>query len=473
MKRGGAKTSAASLLLLLASFGCGDSAGPDLDAIASVTVGPSAVSVEVGFTTQMTATVLNGRNERVVDAVVGWASLAPSIGTVSEQGLVTALSEGETEITASAGERSGSSTITVTLPVELIVEVAPATAVVLEGQVLQLSATVTGTGTDDFGVSWTIDGEGSGNATVGTVSSAGLYTAPAVISSTLGVAVRATSTVDDEASAIAELTVATAGEDWPQYRRDLAKTGQSAEAGLSSANVGMLMEAWRFQTGGRVSASPAIATVGGARTLYVGTWTGEFFAIDTETGAERWRYQIDVVEEDCGLNWPERIASSAAVQDEIVYFGSGSGFIYALSAAGGGLVWKTQLGDPCLGYEIWSSPTVYDGIVYIGVASRDGIPCVVGRVDALDATTGDTVWSFDTIDQSTSPDGDAVGAGVWFLTGHRHRVRAPLGGDRKQRSRVLASEQERREVSRWHPGARSCHGAPSELLPDLPERSER
>jgi len=60
-----------------------------------------------------------------------------------------------------------------------MVMVAPATANVQEGSTLQLTATVTNT--TETAVSWTVNGIAGGNASVGTISSTGLYTAPDVI----------------------------------------------------------------------------------------------------------------------------------------------------------------------------------------------------------------------------------------------------------------------------------------------------
>lgn len=45
----------------------------------------------------------------------------------------------------------------------------------------------------------------------------------------------------------------------------------------------------------------------------------------------------------------------------LVYVGSGDGKLYALGAAGGGVVWSTATGA-----AIESSPTIYRGLVYVG-----------------------------------------------------------------------------------------------------------
>jgi outer membrane protein assembly factor BamB len=49
------------------------------------------------------------------------------------------------------------------------------------------------------------------------------------------------------------------------------------------------------------------------------------------------------------------------VDHGLVYVGSGDGKLYALGAAGGGVVWSTATGA-----AIESSPTIYRGLVYVG-----------------------------------------------------------------------------------------------------------
>jgi outer membrane protein assembly factor BamB len=99
--------------------------------------------------------------------------------------------------------------------------------------------------------------------------------------------------------------------------------------------------------------------------------------------------------------------------NDIVYFGAYNAFIYALRASTGALLWKRQLGDPSNGAEVWTSPSVFNGAVYVGVASHGDIPCVVGKVVSLDQFTGAINWSLNTIDQTSCPNGNCVGAGVW------------------------------------------------------------
>ena len=211
-------------------------------------------------------------------------------------------------------------------------------------------------------------------------------------------------------------TLQSKAEDWPKYRRDLLNTGYSAETGISSATVSSLKLKWRFPAGGRVTGTPAVVTIAGKSMVFFGTWRGVFYALNAVTGTQIWKYSIPaLVPTPFCASMPSgcEITSSAAVTNGIVYFGSRSGSLYALNATTGAEVWKVQLGDPTQGYEIWSSPAVYNGMVIVGLASHNDTPCVPGRVEARNATTGASVWSFATLDQTSCPSGVCVGASVW------------------------------------------------------------
>jgi len=77
------------------------------------------------------------------------------------------------------------------------------------------------------------------------------------------------------------------------------------------------------------------------------------------------------------------IWSSPAVVDGLVYFGSFDGYVHALDASTGEERWSFQTGG-----EVWSSPAVADGRVYIGSGDY--------YLYALNAVTGEQLWQFET-----------------------------------------------------------------------------
>jgi hypothetical protein len=91
------------------------------------------------------------------------------------------------------------------LTVSIAVSVSPAAQTVAVTQTQQFTVTVAGTA--DQSVTWAVDGVAGGNSTVGTITAAGLYTAPAVPPSPNSVSITASSAADPTKSAVATVTV--------------------------------------------------------------------------------------------------------------------------------------------------------------------------------------------------------------------------------------------------------------------------
>lgn len=76
------------------------------------------------------------------------------------------------------------------------------------GETTQCTATVHGTGSFDSTVSWSVAGVAGGNSIVGTISSAGLYTAPSTVPTPFTVNITATSEADSAVSGSEALVIA-------------------------------------------------------------------------------------------------------------------------------------------------------------------------------------------------------------------------------------------------------------------------
>lgn len=104
-----------ALFLLLAAVACSDSTGPAARVPARVVAGVDAVTIGLGDTLRLGATVLDARDRVIVDSAVAWRSLDParvSIGAAT--GLATALDTGTARVVARAGEREDTVAITIT-----------------------------------------------------------------------------------------------------------------------------------------------------------------------------------------------------------------------------------------------------------------------------------------------------------------------------------------------------------------------
>lgn len=165
----------------VAAFACGggdDGTGPGPQTpIGSVTVTPDEVTIELGDTIRLEATVRD-RFERVLtDREVTWETGDPDVARVDDSGLVTGLDAGTVSITAIAEDRSDDATVTVVGPVA-VVDVTPDSAVVLLGEPRQLQVVVldeAGTPRGDRPVTWA-----STDPSVATVDDSGLVSGVAV-----------------------------------------------------------------------------------------------------------------------------------------------------------------------------------------------------------------------------------------------------------------------------------------------------
>ncbi|HEX2712654.1 MAG TPA: hypothetical protein VHM88_10565, partial [Candidatus Acidoferrales bacterium] len=88
-------------------------------------------------------------------------------------------------------------------PSNVSVTVFPNSTTVQVNATQQFTATVTGT--SNTMVSWTVNGAPGGNSTVGTISSAGLYTAPMTVPNPATTTVAATAQADTSKSASASV----------------------------------------------------------------------------------------------------------------------------------------------------------------------------------------------------------------------------------------------------------------------------
>jgi hypothetical protein len=164
---------------------------------------------------QFTATVFKASNNNVQWYVNGISGGNSTVGTVSSTGLYTAPATvpAGTNVTVRAvnavdQSKYAEATVTITgsapaTPVS--VTMSPASSSLAPQQTQQFSATVSGS--TDTSVSWSVNGFVGGNTTVGTVSSTGLYAAPASAPSPATVTIRATSNADTTKSATASITI--------------------------------------------------------------------------------------------------------------------------------------------------------------------------------------------------------------------------------------------------------------------------
>lgn len=141
---------------------------------------------------------------------------------------------------------------------------------------------------------------------------------------------------------------------------------------------------WEQDIGSNISGTPAIVTDDNGATVYVGTETGELLAFDAEDGSAVWDPPFEV-----GEDLPEAEADlvdftgAIAATSQAVYAGNRDGHLYALDRDTGQQRWSFDTGGVLV-----AGPAVTDELVYVG--SRNG------TVYALDVTDGTEEWAVET-----------------------------------------------------------------------------
>jgi uncharacterized protein YjdB len=178
----------------------------DAALVATVTIGGLTLpdSLLLGTTRQLTATVRDSLGVELAPRTATWASLSPSVLSVTPNGELRAVSAGVAQVTATVpiGDSSGTRVATAAVGVygALQVVVSPRAASVQEGQTVALAATVTGTA----GIPRTVTWESSVPSRA-TVSSTGVVTG--VTANATPVVIRARSTAVPDVVDSASITV--------------------------------------------------------------------------------------------------------------------------------------------------------------------------------------------------------------------------------------------------------------------------
>ncbi|MGZ4659551.1 MAG: outer membrane protein assembly factor BamB family protein [Blastococcus sp.] len=195
---------------------------------------------------------------------------------------------------------------------------------------------------------------------------------------------------------------------WPGYLFDVGHSSYNAAATtITPANVSTLTKYWTWK--------PAAATMSGqpapvlyssptvyAGRVYIGTGSGDFYALDLATKTVVWKKFIAfVTAKTCGA---QGFVSTATVAPDAsrggqltVYVAAADGYVYALNAATGATVWRGLVAQPSAtssNYYNWGSPTVSNGAVYEGISSQCDKPLVRAGVKGFSQASGAPIGTY-------------------------------------------------------------------------------
>jgi polyvinyl alcohol dehydrogenase (cytochrome) len=136
-------------------------------------------------------------------------------------------------------------------------------------------------------------------------------------------------------------------------------------AGITPANVGQLEVKWAFGFPGDIRAySPP--TIANGR-LFLGSLGGGVYSLDAETGCVHWFLDVGA-----SVRSPMTIATidAGGREREAIFFGDGTANAYAVDAATGEILWRTEVDDFPVAH-VSGSTVYYDGKVFAAVGSGE------------------------------------------------------------------------------------------------------
>jgi hypothetical protein len=307
------------------------------------------------------------------------------------------------------------------------VSVSPTTATVTIGQTTALSATVKNT--SNTAVTWKVNGIVGGNSSVGTISSAGFYTAPGKVPSNT-ISISATSAADTTKSASASVTVK-GFSGMLAWHQDAAITGQNSnETVLTKSNVNQSAfgKLFTYSLDEQSFAQPLYVSnvpfpgAGQHNAIYVATEKNTVYAFDADNGGKAPFWQKSLMPSGAtpvdgtktgGIGGP--ITPNVGITGTPVIDGS-SGTLYVVSVTqeSTGQVHRLHALDITTGNEKFGGPvviqasvpgtngqvtfdptlelqrsalTLVNGVVYIAWASYQDFGSYHGWIIGYDAST--------------------------------------------------------------------------------------
>jgi quinohemoprotein ethanol dehydrogenase len=182
--------------------------------------------------------------------------------------------------------------------------------------------------------------------------------------------------------------------DWPSHGLDYAETRFSKLSQLNADNVKDLGLVWSYdlESTRGVEATPLV--VDGI--MYVSASWSIVHAIDARTGRRIWTFDPKVAREAGYKGCCDVVNRGVALHQGKVFVGAYDGRLIALDAATGRTVWeKDTIIDRSRPYTITGAPRVFKGKVIIGNGGAEY--GVRGYITAYDANTGDQKWRWFTV----------------------------------------------------------------------------
>lgn len=360
------------------------SAKAAVSVVAGITISPSTATLDGSAgevqSQQFSATVANSTSPSINWSVNNVQGGNSSVGTITSGGLYTPPNTPGSYTVTATNAKDTSSTVSATAMV-FTMSISPGSTVVGPSATQQFTANIDGLSNNS--VSWSVDGVAGGSSSVGTISSSGLYTAPAGLGSHQ---IAAASAADTSASSSANIVVTNlTASAVLTYHNDDARSGAYLEevtltpSNVNSTQFGKLLS---YPVDGQIYAQP----------LYM-----------------------------------PQLTINGSTQD-VVFVETQNNSVYAFSAdavSAGAPLWEVNLGSPVGAYDtggpypnvgILSTPVIDATTNTMYLVAENSGKSATFYLHALDITTGKDV-SGSPVAISASFNGDTLQTGCYQRMG--------------------------------------------------------
>lgn len=198
-----------------------------------------------------------------------------------------------------------------------------------------------------------------------------------------------------------------------------ARALRADSAALTVADLPELVLQWAFRFPlwtNKARSQPAVT----ADTIYVGSQRGWVYALNRHAGCVRWKSRIGAE-----VRTALTLGEARPQGERLLFFGDFFGRAYALDAATGERVWRTEV-DSHRAATITGSPVLHEGRLYVPVSSFEvalpafpfyGCCTFRGSVVALDAATGERIWKTHTTEAPQVQGRNALWVRRWGPSG--------------------------------------------------------
>ncbi len=214
---------------------------------------------------------------------------------------------------------------------------------------------------------------------------------------------------------------------WIYHTRTYQGTRYSPLTQIDADNVGNLRVQCIYQVGvpGPFQTGPIVHN----GTMYI-NGVHVTAAIDAVTCTPKWRHEWKPLDRQ-----PWTRNRGVAIKDGYVVRGTADGYLLALDAADGTLLWARQVANPWLGETFTMPPMIFEDKILIGPAGSEN--AISGWVGAFRLADGEPVWRFDTVPGATRAGGETWGNPEGILLGGG-AVWTPLSLDADRRELYVA-----------------------------------